>query len=784
MIKKVCLIDWCKTNNKKLFEQIDFEKNRIEGIELESLTYANNKKIWWRCDHNHSFFSSVRSRTILETGCPYCSGRMAIKGENDFATTNPDLAKEWDYDKNIIKPNEIKSNSAVLVWWKCEKGHSYESYAYNRIKGVGCPYCAGKKPIIGENDLKTLYPLLCDEWDFTKNNERPENFTCGSQKKVWWKCKNGHEWQATISHRTKRNQGCPYCSGRRTITGVNDITKTNPKLLEEWDYEKNLISPTQVKKGTHILIWWRCSKNHSWKASIYHRIQGNGCPFCENQKVLSGFNDLATTNPELLVDFDYDKNSFLPSEIIAGSDKIVWWKCSNCGYEWHTKANTRAKQGTGCPKCMKYYSTSFCEQAIYYYLKNSNIEVINGYRFENIELDIYIPSRKIAVEYDGFQWHKDNLERDNKKDELCKNNKIELIRIREKGLDKTKFAKNIFRNSKSNSDLEKVINELFLLLDYKIVVDISKDKGTIISNYIRYLKDESLDKVFPNVSMEWNDEKNGFLKPYMIPPYSNEKVWWKCSICGNEWKAVVANRTLEKTGCPVCAKKKIAQTRYSNRLMDGKSLFDKYPELTDEWDYEKNKKKPNEVLYGDSRKYWWKCKNGHTYQCSPNMRTNQKVGCPYCSGRKVLRGFNDLETLFPDVIKYWDYEKNESMPFDYVSGTHKKVWWKCEKGHQWEASIAHIVRGTRCPYCSGHKVLEGYNDLTTTNPELLKEWNYAKNIKITPNSCSNGSHQKVWWICKLCHFEWEASIKDRVSNKCKCPNCKQMKKVKPNFDNK
>ena len=81
-------------------------------------------------------------------------------------------------------------------------------------------------------------------------------------------------------------------------------------------------------------------------------------------------------------------------------------------------------------------------------------------------------------------------------------------------------------------------------------------------------------------------------------------------------------------------------------------------------------------------------------------------------------------------MKYWDYEKNKDLNLDKLTlGSKKTAWWKCDKGHEWEATINHIYNGTRCPYCSNKKILKGYNDLGTTNPELLEYLDYEKNEK-------------------------------------------------------
>jgi len=89
----------------------------------------------------------------------------------------------------------------------------------------------------------------------------------------------------------------------------------------------------------------------------------------------------------------------------------------------------------------------------------------------------------------------------------------------------------------------------------------------------------------------------------------------------------------------------------------------------------------------------------------------------------------------------------------------KKVWWKCELGHEWEASIDHIAnRGCNCPYCKNKKVLTGFNDLATIRPDLLDEWDYEKNKDIDPTMIVPGTAKKAWWICKRCGYSWYTRV--------------------------
>ena len=211
--------------------------------------------------------------------------KKLIVGVNDLATLYPDLIKEWDFIKNTLKPTEITSGSGRKVYWLCKNGHSWQAKVCSRVyNGTGCPYCSGRKAIIGVNDLQTTHQELVKEWDFDKNIIKPTEVSKGSRTKVWWKCKNGHSWQASINIRTNNKSGCPCCSGYKAITGETDLATTHPELLKEWDYEKNVINPSEIKSKSSKKVWWKCKNGHSWQAVVYSRTRGRGCPICNGSK--------------------------------------------------------------------------------------------------------------------------------------------------------------------------------------------------------------------------------------------------------------------------------------------------------------------------------------------------------------------------------------------------------------------------------------------------------------------------------------------------------------------
>ena len=112
----------------------------------------------------------------------------------------------------------------------------------------------------------------------------------------------------------------------------------------------------------------------------------------------------------------------------------------------------------------------------------------------------------------------------------------------------------------------------------------------------------------------------------------------------------------------------------------------------------------------------------------------------------------------------------------FTANSNKKVWWKCIKGHEWEAIIANRNKGKKCPYCSNQKLLKGYNDLETKNPILSKYWNYKKNNDLKPYDFFPNSHIKVWWKCPDCGKEWKAKISDMNRKENKCSICSKNKK--------
>jgi hypothetical protein len=269
---------WCKMNNKP--------------FELISEIYEGAiKKLQWQCLENNCMEIFLSSWNAISSGhgCGYCKG-MQIGLSNCLATKNSDLATEWHPIKNgNLTPYDIAPNRNKEVWWQCLKNSKHEWCATpnNRNnRNQGCPFCSGRYAT-EENNLLLINPILCKEWHYGKNDRIPEEYTPGSSQKVWWKCKDEHEWEASICNRNK-DVGCPYCSGLYPSEN-NNLLIDNSILCEEWDYEKNDKLPNEYTPNSGQYVWWKCKEcGNKWRASIDSRNKkdnkGSNCPKCNEFK--------------------------------------------------------------------------------------------------------------------------------------------------------------------------------------------------------------------------------------------------------------------------------------------------------------------------------------------------------------------------------------------------------------------------------------------------------------------------------------------------------------------
>jgi len=264
------------------------------------------------------------------------------------------LLAQWDIERNLpLTPDDVTFGSHKRVWWTCPNGHSWQAMVYTRSEGAGCPYCTGRKASPEQNSLAKQFPALAAEWDDEKNAPlTPRDVTTGSHKLIWWRCPKGHSYRSAVKTRVQ-GSGCPYCAGKSVLPEENSLAAEYPVIVKDWDAAKNKpLTPNQVISGTKRKVWWLCPKGHSWCAAVFSRtVLGTGCPVCTGRQALAGENDLATLYPDVAAQWDGMKNGALhPSNVTAGSNRRVWWKCEK-GHSYRAVIAQRVQRGDGCPYC-------------------------------------------------------------------------------------------------------------------------------------------------------------------------------------------------------------------------------------------------------------------------------------------------------------------------------------------------------------------------------------------------------------------------------------------------
>ena len=489
-------------------------------------------------------------------------------------------------------------------------------------------------------------------------------------------------------------------------------------------------------------------------------------------KVTAEYN-LQNTNPAIANEWHPVKNGALtPREVTPGSNITVWWLCKH-GHEWLAKINTR-KQGSGCPYC-----------------DGKKVDVRRSLLYVNPIL--------------SQEWH------------LVKNKQLR--------------SDNIMPSSgKKVWWLCKEGHEWYASPNHR-----SRGRGCPYCARQKVTLETSLLKENPALAKEWHLINNERLTPRDVFAGTGKKVWWICKR-GHEWKATINSRN-QGRGCPFCHSqssllelqlftelkslfKKIEHRKkifgleidiFINNInfgieVDGafwhkeKFAFDKNKReilkknnielirlrekglrrtsvndisFTENYDLYKLVIKILKVLlkrkdlnYKEENKIKAYLKKGVLNTEKEFIKILEKLPAPL--QEDSLSAKNNFLT------REWNYVKNENLtPQDVTHNSHKKVWWKCKKGHEWVARIADRNRGSGCPYCCGQKVC-----LATLYPKLAKEWYSVRNGDLTPKDVTSGTRKKVWWLCKYGH-EWITAISDR-RNGCGCPYCSGKKTNRDN----
>jgi hypothetical protein len=360
---------------------VDKHGNRLENKTFNTLTTCSGFSAMWECPKfncdkkcKHIYRAIIYSRTNSKSGCPICAGQKVCPC-NSLAKKYPTVAAEWDICRNgDLKPDQFAPFSHKQVYWLCNKSncvhlHSWCACISDRTKKQSqCPYCSGTK-FCPCNSLAGQYPDLVEEWDVQQNGElTPEDVSPGSTQQIHWICKHStcghHKWSTAAFCRTgSKATACPYCNGKK-VCACSSLSQKFPHLALEWDYASNGdLKPNQVSVFSGKKIHWICDKakcnhEHRWVTAVSCRTrppEGTNCPYCSGKK-LCPCTSLAGKYPELVAEWDYERNADLqPEDVAAGSSQPIHWMCrkSSCSHmhRWITTPGHRTTSNSGCPYC-------------------------------------------------------------------------------------------------------------------------------------------------------------------------------------------------------------------------------------------------------------------------------------------------------------------------------------------------------------------------------------------------------------------------------------------------
>ena len=530
-----------------------------------------------------------------------------------------------------------------------------------------------------KRSLADRCPKLVKEWHPYMNGDLiPEEISASSHEKVWWILpyddpETGKHWDfvwsASVYNRVKGNK-CPFLSGKAVWKGYNDLATKNPELAAQWHPTKNgTLLPEDVTIGYRNPVWWllpyddpETGKHYDfeWPATIADRNRGRGCPFLSGNAVWPGYNDLATTHPELANEWHLSKNGEItPYNISHGSGyKAIWVK--------------RYKD----PRTGKLFTFEW-KQAVFHRSSREDCPFLKGKAVFKGFNDLAAMYPELASEFHP-----------------ARNGKLTADLIYAHSTKKVWWVKK-YDDPRTGKQF---------LFEWEDSVYNRSKKGAgcpYLTGKKVYKGFNDLATICQELADQVDVEANGNKAADSILANSNAKIFWKYHYEVPEtgehivfkWDASPAMRIREK-GVPFLN---------NQRVWPGfNDLKTKYPRIASEWDYERNKKRPENYM--------------------PNSRD--------------------------EVAWRYDYD-------DTVTGKHFVFRWK--------ARITNRVQDDgKCPFLSGNAVWKGYNDFASNRPYLASEWDNLKNRNLTPDMVTLYSNKKRWWVCPDCGKSWYASPSKRA----------------------
>lgn len=781
----------------------------------ESVAFKSNTKYAFCCNHGH-FFSIEPSRTFDKEGnpmgCPYCERRWEWlePGVNDLFTTVTETKDYWDFDRNEIDPHMCLPSVKENAHFHCVKGHRFTIRISEFAKDPHCPDCreieeARKQELKRkqeeekqvakefrysyENSFAYNKPDASKYWNYELNGDRtPENTTQNAGIPVYLNCCRGKHEPYPVAPVNVNNEpyGCPGCREEHleALNQKNSLVLCVPVAEKMWDKEKNIMALEDARAWMSDTAYFLCDEGHSFPRGIRTFVEDQSCPICNR--------DVVANYPSMLKFWNFKENrkrGLDPNITSANSDDYAAWRCKKCGYEWEAQIAGR-KLGKGeCPCC----ETRIVVAEGITDLFSMVPEIRKSYDFEANEREGIEHTKLSVTSMDYVNWdcpdcgHKWNTR-------VCSRIKKDVdgtysvtdcpvcsgaVRIQSYG-EQYPEVEARFHPELNECSLEDIISYNDAKKTYYWCCDICGEvfPATVL-NQVRalntasrgcpycsgkeVLRENSFAALHPELMDEYDPENT--IDPYTVTEHSNQSANW---ICRNDpshrWPATFGSRANGQGRCPICKD-------YSCEI----KFYEKYPQYESWYDKERNPRSFKAISLNCNDLLWWKCpEHGHSFpRRAYDIDRAGRMFCPYCENRLLLTGFNDLATKRPDLLKFYDYDKNELPPEEVIISSYDPdTWWICDKGHNFQRPVIVMCETTSCNICSRKVVVAGINDAQTTYPVITTVWDYAKNSCL-PSEVSDRSRDKYWFKCEEGH-SYEAHLNTMINNDFQCLVCENL----------
>lgn len=718
----ITLYEWAVENEPEILEEWDYDIN--VDYDIKKVGAHSDKKVFWRCpQYKHSYPAKIQKR-VQGHKCIYCTNRAVLIGFNDLQSQFPNIALDFDEEKNGFSAKDITYGNTKKIYWKCHvcKYEWVTSAARRTRNNTGCPICSKARSIEKRRLLQVKktggirkYPQLLKQWDYEKNAcIDPLTVAINDKRSFYWKCSSGqHSFPAKISYRVS-NDRCVYCSGKKILKGFNDLKSQCENIMVEWDYSKNEVLPDEViYTSTTPKIYWQCFYCGDSFCTEPKKHRERGCKICRQklrhrntrlEKVSMGEKIDKQKYYDVYLDWDYDKNrlsDYYWEEMTPQFTKKVHWKCHICGYSWKTSVFRRIKERTGCPACSHRVLAPGIND-----LETECPELANEWSSRNSKK----ANEVIAGSDQKYIWQC----------RFCGN----------------EWRASIHNRRTEGSNCPKCSGKNTSFAEQAIYYYIKKYYPDAINRYVVVDINKEIDIFIP--MLNYGIEYDGYIFHKDKKDLDDEKT-----------------RLLQKKG--------IKLVRIREYKKEKLPKLDVKPYLCLDYLYASRYKGLDEIIE----------------KILMDIGEIEVKIDTYVTRFEILHLFhqnvrdNSLEVTQSSCLKYWDYKKNYPLlPAEITKGSGLEVNWKCDVcGYEWKNAVNAEQKCKGCRRCNKRIAQEDYN-IATKYPDIVNDWITEMNNNTTPNEFLPDTHKKFWWECNICgkpHLDTPT----RWNEKRRCSGCGQ-----------